>query len=196
MMSSDPDRERAEGIIARLVAQTSEENMVRRIDASLDRAAELFAYPPDQAHTPEHFHRTLAAFVRCLYAHAPLFGRNLTEDQAHDEAMALLTQAYRGDFASGYEGAVTDAAYAPGSGIKIVLERLQALIKARLRHAYRRWLFQRLVDPADWHTRSQLAVVLFEKCRPYMPPELSQCSPDQFTDDTLLQFLDLYTALQ
>jgi hypothetical protein len=196
MTSSDQDRRRADAIIALLIAQSGENNLALRIDEPIDRAAEAFPPPPDEPHTSERFHRTTAAFVRWLYARAPLFGRTLTDDQAHDEAVALLTQAYRGDFSHGYAGAVTDAAYSSGSGMSIVLDRLKALVKARLRQSYRRWLFLRYVDPADWQIRRELAAVLFERCGNYMPAELSRCAPDQFTDDALQQLLDLYAARQ
>lgn len=170
MTSSDPDRRCAEQIIARLIEQIGEENLARQIDRPIERAAEMFAYPADQPYTPERFHHTITAFIHCLYEHAPLFGRTLTDSQAHDEAVGLLSQAYRGEFAAGYEGAVIDAAYSTGSGLRLVLDRLKELVKARLRQTYKRWLILRHVDPADWQIRCAIATVLFERCRPYMPP--------------------------
>jgi hypothetical protein len=196
MTSSDPDRHRIEQIIARFIEQAGEENLACRIDEPIERAAEIFEYPTDQPYTPERFHQVITAYVQCLYANAPLFGRTLTECQAHDEAVGLLAQAYQGEFFSGYDGAVTDAAYSAGSGVRLVLDRLKDLIRVRLRQAYRRWLFLQHVDPADWRTRRAIAKELFERCQAYMPPELSRCSPDQFTDEILLQLLEAYTAIR
>lgn len=196
MTSSDPDRDRAEHIIARLIAQTGEENLARGIDEPIDRAAELFEYPPDQPHTADRFHETITAFVHCLYENAPLFGRTLTPSQAYDEAVGLLARAYQGEFFGGYDAALTDAAYSAGSGIRLVLDRLRDLLKARLRQEYKRWIFLCQVDPADWHTRQAIAAFLFKRCLPYMPPELARCSPDQFTDKILMELIDIYADIR
>jgi hypothetical protein len=196
MTSSDPVRDRADQIIARVIEQTGEERLARRIDEPIDRAAELFEYPPDQAYAPDRFHETITAFVRCLYEHAPLFGRTLTQSQAHDEAVGLLARAYQGEFSGGYDAAVTDLAYSAGSGIRFVLDRLKELIKVGLRQEYRRWVFLGYLDPADWQTRRAVAAFLFERCLRYMPPELARCSPDQFTDETLMALIEIYAAIQ
>ena len=196
MTYSEPDCTQAARIIEQLVEHSDEQNLARQIDAPIDRAAETFRAPPDQPYAPAGFHQTLAAFVRHIYDSAPLFGRTLTTSQAHDEAVALLVAGYRGESFDGYEGAVADAAYSSGSGMHRVLDQLKNLIKARARASYRRWLFLRHVDPANWQTRQAVATILFDGCRAYMPPELSRCSPDQFTDESLLQLLEAYTALR
>lgn len=196
MTSSDPEHDSATRIVEHLIEETDESLLTQRIDEPVDRAAACFNPPADEPYTQEGFHATITAFVRCVYEHAQLFGCKLTESQAHDEAVSLLTQAYRGAFFDGFEGAVSDGAYCSGSGMHLVIEQLAVIIKGRLRHTYKRWVFLRHLDPADWQTRQAVAAILLEQCRPYAPAELlTVCSPGLIPDKVLVELVEICAQL-
>ena len=76
----------------------------REYNDPLDRAAQTFDYDPGQSYTHAHFHKTIAKFIAHLYKQGLHLRQALTLDQAHDEAINILTRYYKGVHDTGYDG--------------------------------------------------------------------------------------------
>jgi hypothetical protein len=127
------------------------------------------------------FLKTVADFVRHVYEHGLPGRRRLSESQAHDEAVALVQQAYQAPDCDGYDAGV-DAANPCHAGLPAVLVTLAEALKVRERQAYVRWVAVRYIGAAGWDTRCAMAAVLLERLVDYLPPELLGCRPEQLAD--------------
>ena len=182
MTSSETCHCRAGQIIARLAALLDEGRLAETIDDPIDAITqEVIA--ACRGHSPrERLHRAASALVRKLYEKAIPCRRILSPSQARDEAISILEREYRGAHADGYFGALADAADPSQDGVALVLTGMAEAIKHRERRRYARWAMARLIDPADWELRRALAARLLDNCRRWLPPELRDCTPDQFAD--------------
>ena len=182
MTCSDPVHSRATRILDRLIDLLDEERLTHLIDEPIDQALEDFRFPDAAEYSQELFHRTFAGFLQQLYGKALQPGRRISTSAALDEAISILEHDYRGMQASGYYGALLDAADPSQGGIQLVLARLAELVKNRRRQIYVRWVAARYIDPADWHTKCALAAMLIRQCQGWMPLELKRCPAEELAD--------------
>ena len=126
--NSDSLRDRAADLLDRVACLLDEQAMARYIDDPIDEALERFGCVENEPHSHQRFIETTARFVKHVYEHALSPSRLLTLSQARDEAMAVVARAYMGTRASGYEGAILDAADPLGPGLGLVLARIAEAI--------------------------------------------------------------------
>jgi len=164
-------------IIDRVRELLDPRRLVERIDDPADRAVMDFRVDSDTAYSHARFQNAIAEFVRHVYGNAFPCGRVLSQPQAHDEAVALLEQAYPSASGDGYDDAILDAADPNQAGVDFVLSTMAEAIKERQRSTHVRWVRARYVDSADWPTRCAVAELLLEDWRSWLPPDWQDCSP-------------------
>lgn len=202
MTNCDLHRE-AQRIVGELLRLLSEEQITRKIDGPIERAAENFEMELPEKVSHAFFHRTIARFVRHIYRHGLPCSRRLSLEQARDKAIAILSRRYRGDSARGYEAALLDATCPSHSGLGAVLTRLTENIQEKERASYINWVFLSQMDPRHHELREQVAEILLERNAPFLsdeirgmtPAELAECWQelalfDVKTDDLLRQACD------
>lgn len=174
---------RVEELLDQVADLLDEQTMARQIDDPIDEALEQFGHVEHEPYSHQRFIEVTARFVHHVYEHALSPNRKLTLSQARDETVALLGRAYMGTRASGYDGAIVDAADPSGPGLELVLARIAEAIKRERHHMHTRWIESRYVDSADWPTKCAMASILIQRCREFLPPELQDCPPEQLAED-------------
>jgi len=172
-------QEKADKILGEILALLNEERRSREIDEPLDRSAESFLYDGRQLFTHRLFTRVTAEYVQHLYRSGLRFPRELSDAQAHAEAVSLLA-GYQGRFGAGYDAALLEA---KSDGVDVVLAGLLEAIKARENEKYARWVFAKLIDPSDWELRCLLAERALSLWVPFVNTDLAECVPAQFACD-------------
>ena len=183
MTNSESIKRRAAEILGRVTDLLDERRIAQHIDERIDKALDEFDCPTDSGYSHRQFTETVARFLSHVHEVALPGSRKLTASQARDEALALLSHTYDGAFASGYLGAILDAADASSPGLVLVLARMAESIKRRRRQQYARWLRVRYIDSVDWPTKCAMAAVLIDRLQESLPPELRQCPPEQLADE-------------
>lgn len=146
-------------------------------------------------YSQELFHRTIAGFLQHVHKQTLRPAGRISASAALDEAISILERDYHGMQASGYYGALLDAADLSQAGIELVLARLAELVKTRRRQIYVRWVAARNIDPTDWRTKCALATMLIRQCRNWMPSELKRCPAEQLAD-YLPELLQLHMSTE
>ncbi len=182
MTCSDPVHSRAAKILDRLIDLLDEQWLTHLIDEPIDQALEDFQCPDAAEYSQELFHRTIAGFLQHVHEQTLRPVGRISTSAALDEVISILEYDYRGMQASGYYGALLDAADPSQAGIELVLARLAELVKNRRRQMHVRWVAARYIDPADWHTKCALAAMLIRQCQDWMPSELKRCPADELAD--------------
>ena len=180
MTNSEPIRTRAAELLERVVDLLDEGRVAQLIDEPIDKALDEFIYAENTGHTPRSLLETTARFIAHVYEAALPGVRKLTTGQARDEAVALLSRAYKGTHGDGLGRARVDATDASGPEMESVLAQLAESIKNERRQMYARWVQSWYIDSADWPTKCAMAAILLEQCREYLPAELRRCTPEQW----------------
>ena len=183
MKNSDSAQGRAAELLDQVAGLLDEQAMARQIDDPIDEALEQFSHVEHEPYSHQRFIETTARFVQHVYEHALSPSRKLTLSQARDETVTLLGRAYMGMSASGYEGAILDAANPSGPGLELVLARLAEAIKRDRRQMHMHYVESRYIDSADWSTKCAMASIVIQRCREFLPTELQGCPPEQLAED-------------
>jgi hypothetical protein len=173
---------RAEALCEQVAELLDESLLVCRIDEPVDRAFADFELPEPAEYSHSVFVETIARFVQHVYGRA-MPPRRLTPAQSRAEACALISRAYEGTFANGYEGALYDAADRDGPGLELVVARMAEVIKLERHRDYRRWVKGRFVDSADWATKCALVAFLLTRSTAAIPDDLRGSPPERLADD-------------
>ena len=174
MKSTETRYGRAFEILDQLAAALDADQLARQIDEPIDQALREFECPQIRHMSNHQFLDVLAHFLRHLHASAFPNGRQLSIPLARDEIVALLDKATP---PAGYYEAFFEATELGDEGLANVLVRVADLVKARQRHMYVCWVAAFHFDSNDWHLRRQMAAILMERCRPYLPAQLADCPP-------------------
>ena len=185
---------RAEETIRQITVLWDEAYLAQRVDDPVEKVLHEFEIADDSASSHVEFHRIIAAFVRRLYQEVPSCGRMLSPSQAHDEAIALLEQAYGPMGGNGYDDAVLEAADPAQPGLILILALLAETVKMRWRERYLRWITARHIDPSDWHMKCAMAALLVRHCRQWMPPASRHLLPEQLVD-SLPELLSIHLTM-
>ena len=194
MKSTETRYRRALEILDQLAAALDAERLSRQIDEPVDRALREFECPQTRHMSNHQFLDVLARFLRHLHARAFPNGRQLSIPMARDEAVALLSHATS---SADYYDAFFEATELGDEGLANVLVRVADLVTARQRDAHVRWAVSSHIEPGDWRMKCQMAAILLERCRPWLPTEVRNCPPEQMADHVLeLLAIDLATRDQ
>ena len=183
MKKSESVQHRAAEIIERLVLLLDDENLRRQIDEPIEWAAQTFDCDVETPASQRQFNDVTAGFMRHLYAHMPACPRQLSPDQARDEAVALVELAYRPISTVPYDAALCEAIDDAQAGMATVLDRLAQALKAQCRQTFERWVFARYIDPFDWEINCAIAANLLDRARLPSAPATYRPRPELLVDD-------------
>ena len=178
MTNSDEARERAAEIVDAILSELDDGDVATRVEEAVEDALSAATSERDDPVPAARLHSMAAELVRIVQME--VFGREISEARALDEAVSLLEHGYSGADANGYDAAVLDASDDPGPGPWFVLRVVADSLKASILNDYTRSVVARHIDPQDWPTRSAIAAIVFEYCGDCMDPRLRGCPPYQF----------------
>ncbi len=196
MKRSDVIERRAAVIIETIIDLLDEAHLLRRIDQPIEAAVASFHPSTAVLHSHKEVHSIVADFIQHLLRSDPVCPREISKDQALDEAVALLQSSY-GDWPpSAYQVAVTDAQNEL-RGIHWVLESLANGIKRRRRSEYRHWALVSHLDPCDWEIQVAIARRLREHIlRDGDPTQLTKAPPAEEMVGQIGQMIDFVAKLR
>ena len=172
---------RAEKIVDEILRLTDEEYLQCLIDEPIEKAAFEFEFEEIKPVTHRTFLSVTASFVRHIYKGALLVPKTLSLAQAGAEAIAILEDTYQNVDTKGYYAAFIDASIRQ-SGLEFVLAHMAESIASTERAKHLRWACARLMDPWEWPERCLMAEILLERWKPFLPPQIKDCSPAQLVD--------------
>jgi hypothetical protein len=181
MMNSDLNNLAGE-TIERIMAELDPDRMKGRFDDPISKAARQFDYEPICPITHKDFHRIIAGFVEHVYDKAAAAPWMPADPLA--EAIWLLETGYQSAvYGTGYIAALLDANDPAEGGIQTVLMGLAEAIKGIKRQEYIRAVFARYLCGCNWHLRCEIARVLLEDYRAFLPERLGKCTPAHLADE-------------
>jgi hypothetical protein len=179
-MSSDLEKLAGETIAA-IMVELDPDRIADRFDNPIAKAAREFYYEPQCPIAHKEFHRSVAAFVEQVYDKI-LGAWMLTDPFA--EAIWLLEDGYESAaYGTGYVAALLDANDPAEGGVQTVLAGLAELIRDSERQKYVKAVFARYVHGCNWALRCEIARVLLEDYRPFLPERLGKCVSAQLADE-------------
>jgi len=173
-------RKRAEKIIAAITIKLDEGNINRLFDDSINKAVERFSYEVSYPVSHKQFHRIIACFLRYIYREGLKSPWELSDPLA--KAISLFEGYYQGIYAFGYSAAMLDVNNSEQGGLEPVLSQLAESIKTLEREKYTRAIFAKYLDYDDWYLRCEIARILLQRCKMFLPPQMHNCTPEQIVD--------------
>ena len=132
--------------------------------------------------TASEVRRIIAGFVAHLYDMTATTVWMLADPL--DEAIWLLEAGYQSAvYGTGYIAALLDAHDQAEGGIQTVLTGMAESIKGIKRQEYTTAVFARCLHGCSWHLRCEIARVLLEDYRAFIPERLGKCAPTQLADE-------------
>jgi hypothetical protein len=181
MMTSDLER-LARETIAMIMLKLDPDRIKSRFDNPVDKTSMEFDYEPTYPITHKEFHRVIAGFVKHVYEKGVAVSWMPADPLA--EAIWLLEAGYRSAvYGTGYIAALLDANDPAEGGIQTVLTGMAESIKGIKRQEYTMAVFARYLHGCSWHLRCEIARVLLEDYRAFMPERLGKCAPTQLADE-------------
>lgn len=174
--------ERAKETIEIIAAKLDQNLIKNRFDEPIAKAAKHFKFKAECPITHKAFHKVIANFVEHIYAKALKASWKLTDPLV--EAIFLLENHYNSTmYGEGYTAAILDADDAEAGGIRIVLTNLAESIKDIERRKYINGVFTWHLYSNDWDIRCEIARLLLEEHRQFIPERLQKCSPAQLVKE-------------
>ena len=181
MMKSDLNK-LARETVERIMTELDPDRTKRRFDDPISKAARQFDYEPTCPITHKDFHRVIAGFVEHVYEKALAASWMPADPLA--EAIWLLEAGYQSAiYGTGYTAALLDANDPAEGGIQTVLTGLAESIKGITQQEYTRAVFARYLCGCNWRLRCEIAHLLLENCRAFLPERLGKCAPAHLADE-------------
>jgi len=181
-MKNTDIRELAKQTIEIITAKLDQDSIKSRFDEPIAKVAQQFKCKADCPISHKAFHEIIADFVEEVYAKALRASWMLTDPLT--EAVFLLENHYHSTrYGVGYTAAILDADDAAEGGIRTVLTCLAESIKDIERQKYINGVFTWHLYGGDWNLRCEIARILLEDCRPFIPERLCKCAPAQLVDE-------------
>ena len=171
-------RETLEIIMAKL-----DQNLIKcKFDEPISEAARQFKYQVESPMTYKVFHKIIADFVEHIYTRALNASWMLTDPLI--EAIFLLENYYSSTmYGTGYTAAMLDADDPETGGIQNVLSNLAEIIKDIERQKYIEGVFIWHLYSNNWDVRCEIARILLQDYRNFIPEKLQKCIPGQLVDE-------------
>ena len=180
MMNSDIQK-RARQIVEIMTAKLDLDLLSSRFDQPVARAAGEFKCEVTYPVTHKEFHRMIADFVQQIYERALKTSWMLTDPV--DEAILLLENGYRSAlYGPGYTGAMLHTNDTERGGIEAVLTSLAGAIIDIEKQKYIDGVITWHLHGCDWNLQCEIAQVLLEDYKPFIPPQLYRRVPAQLVD--------------
>jgi hypothetical protein len=180
MMNSDVTK-RAREIVEMITAKLDPDLMSCRFDKPIAEAAGKFECEVKYPVTHKGFHKVIADFVQQIYEKALKASWMLTDPL--DEAILLLENGYRSFlYGPGYTGAMLHTNDTEKGGIQAVLTGLAGAINDIERQKYIDGVLTWHLHGCSWDLQCEIAKVILEDYRPFIPPQLFKCVPPELVD--------------
>jgi len=171
-------RETVETITAKL-----DHSLIKsQFDEPIDEAARQFTHKTNCPITHETFHRVIAEFVVCVYDKG-LNARWKASAEPLGQAISLLEKHYNSAYGHGYIAAALDVSDTQEGGIDVVLNQLAEIIKDIERSKYIKAVFTVNIDQTDWHLKCEIAGILLEEYKSFLPEHLLRCKPWELVNE-------------
>ena len=191
-------KKHAREIVEIITAKLDPNLMSSRFDKPIAEVAGEFEYEVKYPVTHKDFHRVIADFVRQVYEKALKTSWMLTDPL--DEAILLLENGYHSFlYGPGYTGAILHANDTEKGGIQAVLTGLARAINDIKRQKYIEGVLTWHLHGCSWDLQCEIAQVILEDYRPFIPPQLCKCVPAQLVDvvPTIMQkYIESHFTLQ
>jgi hypothetical protein len=168
--------------VIRWIESRLDRDLVRRLfDEPIAKVTDRYECRAEQPITHETFLEIVGDFTKTVYERALHTGWTLTNPRAH--AISLLERYYRsGAYGAGYSAAFLDADDPAQGGIRTVLAGLAQSIRDIEYAEYARYVLNRHLTGSDWELRCEIARILLDEYRPFLPERLVRCAPAQLVD--------------
>ena len=183
-MSSTEVGSEAARVLEEILGLIDEDRLKAAIDEPIDGACLAFHMdPPSGTLTTRKFHEAISTFLCHLYAHGLQFRRKLSLVQGKVEAISMIERTYENRYSRGYEAALIDATTAELDGISLVLSSLAEALKVLERQKYAKWVFAARLEVCDWRLKCEIAELLVERMRQFLPPEILEWPSARLVDE-------------
>lgn len=180
-MSSDIEK-CAKEIIEKITAKLDQSLIKSQFDEPIAKVAGEFKCEVNCPVGHKVFHNIIADFVAQIYEKALGISWMLTDPLA--EAILLLESYYQSSvYGNGYAAALLDATNEIEEGLQSVLNGLAEIIKDIEKQKYIKAVFTWHLHGCSWDLQCEIAKILLENYKAFMPPQLSKCVPAQLIDE-------------
>ena len=174
-------RKRAREIIELIAAKLDRSLIKSRFDGPIYMVTEQFVCEAKLPVSHKAFKRIVADFVQQIYQKALNAPWMLTDPCA--EAIFLLEKYYQSPaYGPGYDAAFMNANDAAEGSIQTVLTGLAESIKNLERQKYIDGVLTWYLHSCTWEVLCEIAQIMLEDYRLFLPPLLSKCVPAQLVD--------------
>ena len=181
MMNSDIKKQARETIDL-ITAKLDHGLLQSRFDEPIAKVAREFDCDVQYPLTHKDFHKITADFVEQIYKEALGASWMLTDPLA--EAIFLLESGYQSPaHGPGYVGALRHANDTEGGGLPMVLADLAEFIKDIERQKYIDGVFTWYLHRCSWQVQCEIAGVLLEDYKPFIPLAMRKYVSAQLVDD-------------
>jgi hypothetical protein len=177
--------------VSRLLGQ---EHLASTIDEPIERAAVRFQLPETLPQDQKQILALVAAFLRHVHHEAFPQGRQLSADQAQDEALAVLERLEGGTGRVGYYELLLRLSRSSAEDLPLALWRVSEWIKAQKHYEYRLWVLARHITWAPWTLKLALTRELLRRLSDYCPSE-DLSLPAEFWVASLGDLVDMALSL-
>jgi hypothetical protein len=188
---------RAEEIIEIITAKLDRDLMSSRFDEQIAKVAGAFECEAKYPVSHKDFHRIITDFVQQIYEKALKASWRLTDPL--DEAILLLENGYHsGLYGPGYIGAMLHTNDTGKGGIEAVLTGLAGAIIEIERQKYIDGVLTWYLHGCSWQLLCEIAQILLEDYRPFIPPQLHERIPAQLVGvipDIMQRCVDSHSTL-
>lgn len=153
-----------------------------QFDEPIDEAAERFTHKAGCPISHKQFHKVITEFVVWVYDKGLSAPWKLSAEPL-GQVIELLEKHYSSTYGTGYTAAALDASKAGEGGIDAVLNQLAQIIKDIERSKHIKAIFAVSIDPTDWHLKCEIASVLLEQYRQFLPEHLLKCKPWELANE-------------
>jgi len=172
---------RARRVIRRIESRLDPHLVRRLLDDPIAEVTDHYECRAEHPITQEIFLAIVSDFAKQVYDRALHAGWTLRDPRA--KAISLLEGYYRSAaYGVGYSAAVLDAEDPAQGGIRTVLAGLAQSIRNIEYAEYARYVFKRNLSGRDWRLRCEMARILLDDYRAFLPQRLSRCAPAQLVD--------------
>jgi hypothetical protein len=180
-MADTDIKKRAKEIIKIITAKLDPDLMSSRFDEPIAEVAGQFECEAEHPITHKDFHKIIANFSLQIYEKALKAPWILTDPL--DEAIVLLENGYHsGLYGPGYTGAMLHTNDTEKGGIEAVLTSLAGVIIEIERQKYIDGVLTWHLRGCSWQNLCEIARILLEDYRPFIPPQLCKRVPAQLVD--------------
>ena len=181
-MTSSNNNPDAAGIIQEVFELIDEQYLYQIIDKCIEKATADFKFKRKATITHQAFIHTIGDFLLHIYKTGFWIRQIMPIAQVRAEAMALLEKYYQSPHSRGYDTAFLDVLNSKLDGFEFILAQIAEIIKAVTREKHIKWVYFSRIIPLDWSVRCHIAEILIKRWAPFLPLNISQCSPAQLAD--------------